>query len=476
LTDKLKTGIVYLVTALFIALNIYLVVKKQEYWGFLIPLAIYVAILYIISLDKILLLITFLTPLAINMMDFEWGIGISIPTEPLLIGVFLLFIIKVIFEHNYDGKILKHPVTIAILINLAWIFLTGLTSQLPLVSFKFLFARLWFVIPMFFVAIPLFKKESNISLFAWMYALPLIIVIGYTIFNHQRFGFDEDSGHWVMSPFYNDHTAYGAILAMFIPVFSGFAISTVKKPATRLVSLAVTCILTVALILSYSRAAWVSLGITTVIWLIILMKIKFKYLVVTFLSLVGLFYLFQFEIIDRLEKNKQDSSANFLEHIQSISNISSDASNLERINRWQSAIRMFNERPVFGFGPGTYQFEYAPYQRSKEKTTISTNAGDRGNAHSEYFGPLAESGLLGMLTFIGVVLFIIITALRVYKEAENKEIKLLSLVLLLGLFTYLLHGIMNNFLDSDKASIPFWGFVAAIVAMDLYHRKSVPKQ
>lgn len=309
-----------------------------------------------------------------------------------------------------------------------------------------------------------------------MYALPLIIVIGYTIFNHQRFGFDEDSGHWVMSPFYNDHTAYGAILAMFIPVFSGFAISTVKKPATRLVSLAVTCILTVALILSYSRAAWVSLGITTVIWLIILMKIKFKYLVVTFLSLVGLFYLFQFEIIDRLEKNKQDSSANFLEHIQSISNISSDASNLERINRWQSAIRMFNERPVFGFGPGTYQFEYAPYQRSKEKTTISTNAGDRGNAHSEYFGPLAESGLLGMLTFIGVVLFIIITALRVYKEAENKEIKLLSLVLLLGLFTYLLHGIMNNFLDSDKASIPFWGFVAAIVAMDLYHRKSVPKQ
>jgi putative inorganic carbon (HCO3(-)) transporter len=28
---------------------------------------------------------------------------------------------------------------------------------------------------------------------------------------------------------------------------------------------------------------------------------------------------------------------------------------------------------------------------------------------------------------------------------------------------------MNNFLDTDKASVPFWGFTAMLVAMDLYH-------
>ena len=81
-------------------------------------------------------------------------------------------------------------------------------------------------------------------------------------------------------------------------------------------------------------------------------------------------------------------------------NISTDASNLERINRWQAAIRMYEDHPVLGFGPGTYQFEYAPYQMSQEKTAISTNAGDRGNAHSEYIGPLSEEGLPGMLLVI----------------------------------------------------------------------------
>jgi O-antigen ligase len=182
--------------------------------------------------------------------------------------------------------------------------------------------------------------------------------------------------------------------------------------------------------------------------------------------------MFRFQFIDKLEKNKQDSSTDFVEHIQSISNISSDASNLERINRWQSAIRMFEERPVFGWGPGTYQFVYAPYQRSKERTIISTNYGDMGNAHSEYIGPLSESGVLGMLTFVAIVITVIVTALRVYKRAQNRQIKILVLSFLLGLMTYYVHGLLNNFLDTDKASVPFWAFTAIILALDIYHRNT----
>jgi putative inorganic carbon (hco3(-)) transporter len=39
----------------------------------------------------------------------------------------------------------------------------------------------------------------------------------------------------------------------------------------------------------------------------------------------------------------------------------------------------------------------------------------------------------------------------------------------LGLLTYFIHGLMNNFLDTDKASIPFWGFAAMLVAADLWY-------
>ena len=40
----------------------------------------------------------------------------------------------------------------------------------------------------------------------------------------------------------------------------------------------------------------------------------------------------------------------------------------------------------------------------------------------------------------------------------------------LGLFTYFVHGVLNNYLDTDKISVPFWGGIAIIVAIDIYHR------
>jgi O-antigen ligase len=232
----------------------------------------------------------------------------------------------------------------------------------------------------------------------------------------------------------------------------------------------------VALVLSYSRAAWISLAVGLVVFILVLLKIKFRWILLSLAVFIGLFYAFQNQILDKLEKNKQDSSENFVEHIKSIYNISSDASNLERINRWQSAIRMFHERPFWGWGPGTYQFLYAPYQMSKEKTIISTNAGDLGNAHSEYIGPLAESGLLGMLSVFAIFSLSIYYGLRVYKRAVTHEIKIISLGIVIGLLSYFIHGFLNNFLDSDKASVPVWGFIAILVALDLFHNNKTEEK
>lgn len=436
----------------------------------LAPVFLVLLFLYLFSLDKVIMMIVFLTPLAVNYKNYDLGIGISLPTEPLMLGVLFIFLIRLFYDGGYNTRILKHPVTIAILINLFWLFITIFTSEIPLVSVKFFVARLWFLVPFYFIAVIIFRKYKNINTFLWMYVIPLVFVVLYTLFNHAQYGFDKPSSNMVMHPFYNDHTAYGAILAIFIPVVFGFFFRKNQSKSAQLMSFAVLFILVMGIVFSYSRAAWLSLSFSLVLFIIIRLRIKFRYVFSVLVLLGGLFYLFQFQFIDRLEKNKQDSSTNFLEHIQSISNISSDASNLERINRWNCAIRLFMERPFFGWGPGTYQFVYAPFQRSKEKTIISTNAGDMGNAHSEYIGPLSESGVLGMLTFIAIIIAVMVTGLRVYKRARSPEVKLLSMTVLLGLFSYFVHGLLNNFLDSDKASVPFWGLIAVIVALDLYHK------
>ena len=54
-----------------------------------------------------------------------------------------------------------------------------------------------------------------------LYLIPLTIVVIYTSLRHAGYGFDKESAHYMMSPFFNDHTSYGAMIAFFSPVTGG---------------------------------------------------------------------------------------------------------------------------------------------------------------------------------------------------------------------------------------------------------------
>ena len=275
MTEKNKIKWVYGIVFAFIAINTVLI-ANEFYWAATIPVAIIVLLIYIFSLDKLILLITFLTPLAINVKDIYMGYSISLPTEPLMFGVLVIFIFKLFYDNKLDYKVLKHPISISIFLYLFWMFITSITSQLPIVSFKFIISRLWFIVPFYFIGTQIFKDKKNIRKFFWLYTLPLLIVIGYTIINHSKYGFLEEPAHWVMTPFYNDHTAYGAAISLFIPIFFGLSFDKHYNKNLRIISFIVFSILIVAIILSFSRAAWISLIFAFIVYLFIVFKIKFK--------------------------------------------------------------------------------------------------------------------------------------------------------------------------------------------------------
>jgi putative inorganic carbon (hco3(-)) transporter len=462
----------YIISIGFVLANI-LFMSKENYYVNIIPFAFLIILLTIFALDKLILLVVFFTPLSIQLRELipHLSIDMSLPTEPLMFGILLLFLFKLIIEKNYDKKIARHPIAIAIYINLGWIFITSLTSTIPLVSIKFFVSRCWFLIVFFFVAALLFKDLKNIYRYFWCYMIPMLIVIGFTLFRLSGYGlFNEKMAHEVMNPIFNDHTSYAAVIAMFVPILLGFIVSTKLSLLKQTLSAVVLGIFLIAIIFSYTRASWISLAVALLFWILLKLKIKLKAILISALVLFALFWSFKTEIFMKMEKNRQDSSTNITQHIQSMSNVTSDASNVERLNRWSCAVRMFYEKPFLGWGPGTYQFQYAPFQLASEKTIISTNAGNRGNAHSEYIGPLAESGFLGTITFTIIVLLTLYRGSMVYRNSKDKNVRLLALTLLLGLTTYYVHGLMNNFLDTDKASALFWGFTAMIVALDIYHK------
>jgi putative inorganic carbon (hco3(-)) transporter len=465
--EKKKLIWFYAIVLFFVGINLFLA-TKDVLWFNVLPIVAVILFLYFFSMDKILLFIAFTVPLSIILSEKDFGVSIYLPSEALLIGVLILSFFKFILNPNIDKRLIKHPISIIILIQLFWILFTSFTSEMPIVSFKFLFSRLWFIVPFYFLAIQLFRKKENVKVFIYLYAVALFIVVGYTLIHHYQWSFDGKAAHWVMKPFFNDHTSYGAILSLIIPVVIGFSFKKEMSRQQKYLSLSLGLIFLIALFFSYSRAAWLGTALSLGAFIVLSLKIKFKWLALGFLIMLGIGLSMRSHIIRKMEKNQQDSSAEFVEHVQSMSNITSDASNLERINRWQCALRMFKERPVFGWGPGTYQFVYAPFQISSEKTIISTNAGDMGNAHSEYLGPLSEQGIPGIALMLLLVIYISYLSVKLYKKETSRDNRIIILMCFLGLLSYFFHGILNNFLDTDKASALFWGYIAVIVSYDIY--------
>lgn len=472
LTDKNRI-IFYVLSIVFIAINIALIAIDVYYFAFL-PVILLLILTTFISLDKVFLTLVFLTPLSVQLGYIvpDLSINMALPTEPILAGILFLFICKLLLDGKIDRKVVLHPISIVIYLNLIWIFITSLTSTMPVISLKFFLSRLWFVVGAYFIATHIFQDKKNIERFIWLYSLALVIVVIYTNIRLSAYGLNnQKASNWVVWPFFSDHTSYGAMLVMFLfPMFYFFK-QTQKHLLYKFVLVFVFLVMIFGTVLSYTRAAWLSLFASMGLWLVIFLRIKIKTVLIIGFTLIVSFLALQNKIVESLEKNETESSGKFSEHIESMANITTDASNMERLNRWNCAIRMFKENPVFGWGPGTYMFQYAPFQHSSERTIISTNFGDVGNAHSEFLGPLSESGILGTLTFILIIFFAYRTANRFYHQTTNKNDKFRSLMLILGFTTYVVHGFLNNFLDSDKAAIPFWGFIAMFVALDLYHKK-----
>jgi len=445
----------------------------ENYLVLLVPAALTVVWAAFYRLEFLFFTITFFTPLSINFEEMEVAnVGMYLPTEPLLAGILVMFFFKVISGESIHPRIFRHPVSFVLYAYLTWMAVTSMTSELPLVSLKYLTTRMWFIAAFFFIAAHIFQSEKNIRLYLLLYLFPLFGVIMYTIVRHSFYGFGKDSSHWVMEPLFKDHTSYGAVLAMYFPVITALLLS--KKGSTLLRTLLVFgfVILTAGLVLSYTRAAWISVVGAAGVLVALLMGLRLRALLLSAMVISLALFVGWEDIQMSLSKNKQESSDKLEEHVGSISNVSSDASNLERLNRWNCAWEMFLEKPVAGWGPGTYQFVYAPFQRSKDRTIISTNRGDGGNAHSEYLGPLAEQGFPGFLLVIALVGVVSATAFRLFQTYRERENKILVAAVYLGLVTYFIHGVLNNYLDTDKASIPFWGFIAVIVAMDLFHKES----
>ena len=202
-----------------VVLSIVALVIAKEWWELLLlPIGMLVVWLTLYRLDWAMWFVVAATPLSVNLTDLTGGSGLSLPTEPMMVLITGLVIIKMVFFGEFDRRLLLHPISIAIYVYLVWMLLTVITSQLPLISLKQWVTRIWFIVPYYFFLGHLFlRNPKNAIRFLWFFLVPLIIACCYTIVIHSQYGFTKKTSTWVMFPLFKEHTSYGAVLALFYP-------------------------------------------------------------------------------------------------------------------------------------------------------------------------------------------------------------------------------------------------------------------
>jgi O-antigen ligase len=408
-------------------------------------------------------------------LPFSFEIALSgnnkifIPTEPLIgiiaLSVFVDFLRKPGFVSDFIGRESKWvlPLILVFLITIPF-------SALPVVSAKFSLVNITYIVVFVLLANHQLRlKPQLIHRLMALYSIGLLLVLIYALIRYSEYGWNPAVVKGIFLPFYSDHTILGstaAIVAAYWLVYAG----NIKFTSGRIMAFIVGLIFISAVLLSGSRAAIISIGFFISVFLLLWLKAQLKHLLV--LTLIGAAFalVFQKQIIEVVYSNTYVSRSQHTEwtgNLMSAGNVTTDVSNIERLNRWYSGVKMFLEKPLTGFGPGTYQFVYIPYQKKelmnrltvKNPWNIPENSG--GTAHSEYILALSEMGIFGLAALILLLgrLFWI-TFVKARHHARRASIA----VAFASLSTYLFHGLFNNFLNIDKFAFLFWIMAAWLLA------------
>ncbi len=416
------------------------------------------------------LLLLLSLPFAVDLP--QGSLALEVPSEPLqilLVGRRLPLLCQ--WRHHH-ATLWKAPLLRISGLWLLWMLLTIPGSSAPLVSAKYGLVALthWYL----FAYLPLligWQLPQLLPRWFNLYTFPLLLLLLYAWSVHAQYDFRIDASVLVARPFFFDHALLSTALLL---VLGPYLYALHRRRGRWHYAYPVVLLLLLGVYLSYSRAAWISallaLGLTGTL---VLFRHYFRWMLgLTGLGLLGLALLLPSLWAGILQNRVESKKGNWWQQMASVANVTTDVSNLERLNRYRCAWRMVGDRPWRGFGAGTYALAYLPYQKPEEMTRISVTEvgphppGRGGGAHSEYFQALAELGWPGGLLFLALVLTSLFTAGRVYWSAARDSHRYLALALGFGLLTFFIHALFNNFFHHSKIAMLIWSSMAILIQLE----------
>lgn len=438
------------------------------------PAFLLLVYLTIVDFKMVYFILVACLPLSME-YSFPNGFGTDLPTEPLMVGLMLVFVLYILQKKRsgISAAFLVHPITLLLMLHVGWIFITTITSSLLLVSVKFLLAKLWYVVVFYFMTALIVRNEKLQKMVFWTFFIPLIFTVVVTLLRHSTYGFSFADVYRVLHPFYRNHVAYAGIMATFFPV-AYLALGWYTRYSTPWwMILGGIMLLVPAIYLSYTRAAYFAVVLAAMAyWLFNWRLIKW----VIALALIGAVSLVVFLVHNNKYLDYAPNYETTIAHtdfnnlIEATYNFE-DISTMERVHRWVAGGRMFIDQPILGYGPGNFVNFYRPYTVTGFQTYVSSNE-EQSGIHSYFLMTLVEQGIVGLILFLALSFYLLIKGEEIYHASSDKHNKRMVMMALLSIIVINAFLIINDMLETDKIGPLYFIMLALIVHVDLKNKVS----
>jgi len=106
---------------------------------------------------------------------------------------------------------------------------------------------------------------------------------------------------------------------------------------------------------------------------------------------------------------------------------------------WQKSLEIFKSYPFIGIGPGTFHDYFLPYPKWGVP-----------QPHNVYLAFLVQTGLVGFIGFIWLLVWFYKNGLEIYKKRKTT-------VVLMSVMTYfLIHGLIDTVYWKNDLAVFFW--------------------
>jgi O-antigen ligase len=398
---------------------------------------------------------------------FTDTLGTDFPDEFLMITATVIFILMITNDPSLPGKkLFRHLLFALLLIHFCWILVCTVYSTNVLLSVKYVLAKIWYIIA-FVLLPPLFlKTKRSILIAAWCLLVPMLLIAFTGMLRHAAVGFSFEKINSTLTPFFRNHVNYGAMLVCMLPVATA-AIYLSKHKSGRHWAILAFLIFLPALILSYSRGAWLSV----IVALMAIGAVKKNAIHWMFLSIIILITIFAVWLANnnkyldfRPDFAKTIFHTDFQQHLAATYH-GRDLSTAERFYRWTSVKNLVVAKPLTGVGPNNFYDNYKPFATAVFKTYVSDNK-EHSTVHNYFLLLLTEQGIVGVVIFTALLFGMFWYLQKIYHDAQDAFYKTFALTITAILAMIVTVNSLSDLIETDKIGSLFFLCLGCILTFN----------